>query len=190
MPVPLILAGASLALKGAAHIKSARENQRVENLNNTRYNQIEAWRNSEMGKDFMDTSVAKSAFTRLKTVQKTQGEAANNAAARSGATTDQALATKSAIQKSTGDTITSIAGMGTQYKSGVEDRYFSRLRDIDNDAMKVQGAKQASLMNFASNAGTLASQSLESDGAVEFLDKLAAKRKQNALGDVTAGTIV
>lgn len=177
MPIPILIAGASLAMKTLAHARSAKVNNQMMADNNGRMKQLDTWRKSELGKDFMDTSAAKSVFTRLKSREKQQGEAANNAAARGGATTDQALATKSAIQKNTGETISRIAGMGTQYKSSINDKYFSRMRSLDRTKLGLQQQKNQNIMNFASNAGKLGSAALQSDGAVEWMDNFGKKNQ-------------
>lgn len=164
MALPLILAGAGLATNIVSKWQAGRQANKAERAIEANWKEGKSFYDREYNKDFLDTSVAKSVSNRIKANARTQGEAANNAAARGGATADQATAQKAQVQKTSNDAIAKVAGMGTQYKAGLRNDYMRNLRDYTNAKVGINQQRAESWMNVAENAGNLATAGLEAAG--------------------------
>lgn len=162
MPViPLIAGGAGLAMNLIAQQQAGKAAKESDKLIDQRLKENKSWYNSEKNKDFTDTAAAKGVFNQVKQRTKRQGEAANNSAARSGATTDQVIAQKKGIQESNNDAVSRIASMGTAYKQGIRRDYLSNLNNYTGAKIASKNKRAESWMNVASNAGKLIGSGIE-----------------------------
>lgn len=149
---PLLIPAISTALGLAGNIfaqgQSARANRTVDNFIQARENRLNKDFATDYYNDFLDSSTARSALSRLNNQFKEQADALRNRTASTGATAEAALAGKDQLQKRYGDAVNNLAGLATQYKDKLKARHDAQIANLDS-------LKLSSLQNKAEQFGKL-----------------------------------
>lgn len=175
--IPLITTGASLVGSAFGLSKSAEANRKAESYLSSRINSLDARFNKDYYQDFLDTEAARSTMGRLNS-QFTDMAKNIKSSAASGSTAEAEIAAKDNLQKSYADSVSSIAGMGTQYKMGLRSAYDYNRNRLEDKKMGILESKAANWNNFGSNVGKAAEGILTAYGAGAF---------GNGTGDTSIG---
>lgn len=147
--------GVSVAGQIFGAIKGAKERKKQQELLSQQQAENKAMYDKNVNQSFLDTNVAKDAVKQANESLVDNRKAVAGRAAVTGASDEAVVAGNASVNKTYNDSISRLAGMGTQYQQGQEDRYRANKARLDQNQSNVyaQGAENAA--NLVSNAGEL-----------------------------------
>lgn len=165
--IPLLTTGATLAGQAFGLSKNAEANRKAESYLDSRMNSLDARFNKDYYQDFLNTEAARSTMGRLNS-QFTDMAKNIKSSAASGSTAEAEIAAKDNLQKSYADSVSSIAGMGTQYKMGLRNAYDYNRNRLEDKKMGILESKAANWNNFGANVAKAGEGILSAYGAGAF----------------------
>lgn len=171
----LIGLGLQLASGVASGISAASKAKQAEKDLQARRDKAERELIQETNTNFLDTATAKAAIGALRKQGDKQMEALNNNAIKSGASEEAKVAAASSINESQANAISRLAGMGTQYKQQIKDRYQSRLDNLDNALYNSKLQQSDSIAGIADVVGSTVGSGIMAYGTGAFNKTSAPK---------------
>lgn len=163
-PLGIGLGAASMVGQIFGAIKSGKEQDKNQALLDKQFEENQADYDNSANKSFLDTNVAKDS---VRTAKENLVDARKNVAGRSvitGASDEAKVAANTGAQKNYNDTISHIAGLGTQYQMNEKNAYRANLRSLYGQQMGLNQQKSDGAGNLAANAGDLFSTLAYSSG--------------------------
>jgi hypothetical protein len=152
--VPLISSGISAISSGIGAAKAAREREKSEALQRSRYEEAKRMFDVEYNKNYFDTDTAKGAINIAKQNLKERFSALNNSAIKTGQTPESRLAAAENANKTYSNFLTSLASQGTAYKQHLLDKFNSQQQFYDNLYYNNREAAAQSYYNAGQNIGS------------------------------------
>lgn len=147
-----VLALGSLAASAFASAKSAQANNAVDKQLDGRMSELEAWYQKEYNTPYLATEEAKSAITVLREQMKDQLKKQDQNNAIVGGSDERRVATAESMNKNLNNTVTRLAGYGTQYRDNARRSYMGYKGNLDNMKFGVMQQKAQNWSNLAGNA--------------------------------------
>lgn len=152
--------GISLATGLVGLLSGGAANRRTKRLINEQQNFLDKEYLPDMNKRYLDTEEAQSFVSTLNDRLKEQNRQAEQVGAVTGGTDEAVLAAKESNSRAYADSLNKLAGMGTQYKQGLRDRYMQGKNQIfaARTGMNQQASQSGSnvFSNSMSTLGSLA----------------------------------
>ncbi len=163
MSVGLALSAASLAGNIFGNIMSAKQNREIDDILAGRMNDLQARFDKDYNTQFFDTDQAKSVIQTLSNQHERSNKRIENAGAISGASAEAKVAQRAKSQEVFGDSLTKLAGYGTQYKD-MKERQFNRRDDtLQNFYLQHEMRKADNWSNFMNNASNVGQGGIAAD---------------------------
>ncbi len=176
MSLGLALGGVSLAGNIFGNIMSARQNKEIDEILSGRMNDLQSRFDQDYNTSYFDTDQAKSVIKTLSDQHTRTNERIENAGAITGASAEAKTAQRAKSQEGFGDSLTKLAGYGTQYKD-MKEREFNRRSDtLQNFYLQHEMGKGDNWANFMGNASNVGEAGIaagamgSADGKGRFLD--------------------
>jgi len=104
-----------------------------------------------VNQDFLDSGYAKGAVERLNKTLRNRAEVADTNISRTGGTAEAATAEKAGTASAVGDSISNLAGMGTQYKTQQKQYYDSMINKYENEVAGIKAKEPEKWGQFGQN---------------------------------------
>jgi len=179
--VGAVLAGLSAVSSLIGALQSAQQNKAVDAQLQQRQSELDSWYNREYNQNYLDTDEAKSVIQYLNNQKAEQMKKLAQGNAIKGASDETRVATADKLNRSMGDQITRLAGMGTQRKY-LTDRQYQNLKfGLDQAEQQNLMRKSQNWTNFMTNAVNAGMGFVEAgaNGAFEDWDKKLSNYWQN-----------
>lgn len=179
--VGAVLAGLSAVSSLIGALQSAQQNKAVDAQLQQRQSELDSWYNREYNQNYLDTDEAKSVIQFLNNQKAEQMKKLAQGNAIKGASDETRVATADKLNRSMGDQITRLAGMGTQRKY-LTDRQYQNLKfGLDQAEQQNLMRKSQNWTNFMTNAANAGMGFVEAgaNGAFEDWDKKLSNYWQN-----------
>lgn len=126
---------------------------------NERQSKLEAWRDQELGMNYLDRADAQAAQRMVKEAIDENMKSLNSDAIKTGMTDEAKAAAASKMTRSYADAVSRIAGLGEQHRQRVQDLYMQQSGDITNQqiALNSTGGAQNTFDTIGQVAGSLGS---------------------------------
>jgi len=176
-----VLAGLSAVSSLIGALQSAQQNKAVDAQLQQRQSELDSWYNREYNQNYLDTDEAKSVIQFLNNQKAEQMKKLAQGNAIKGASDETRVATADKLNRSMGDQITRLAGMGTQRKY-LTDRQYQNLKfGLDQAEQQNLMRKSQNWTNFMTNAANAGMGFVEAgaNGAFEDWDKKLSNYWQN-----------
>ena len=156
MPLPALAvsaigAGVNLAGSLFGQSQAAKAQQAYEKYLGDLKNKYTQEKNTAVGQDFLDSAYAKGAVERLNKTLRNRAEVADTNISRTGGTAEQAVAQKTADAGAIGDSISNLAGMGTQYKLQQKQYYDGMINKYENELAGIKAREPEKWGQFGQN---------------------------------------
>lgn len=166
--VGAILAGLSTAASLYGSLKSAQANKNANKQLQQRQSDLQSWYDTQYNTNYLDTAEAKSTLQVLRNNMKDSLQKTAQGNVIGGASDESKVATADKVQRRFGDTVTTLAGYGTQYKDAIRREYIGQKQNLDNLEAKTLENKSANWTNFANNAMSTGIGAIEAGGTGAF----------------------
>lgn len=166
--IPLVATGLSAAGSAFAAGESAKANRKADNYLKGRMSALDADYAQNYYKDFLDTSTARSAVSRLNRTFKDEAEKLRGRSVVSGSTAEAELAGKDNLQQRYADAVSNLAGVGTQYKQNMKNQYMQNRAGLESQTYSNLAGKATNWSNFGQNVTNAGSNILKSWAAGDF----------------------
>lgn len=113
-------------------------------------------KNTAVGQDFLDSAYAKGAVERLNKTLRNRAEVADTNISRTGGTAEQSVAQKTADAGAIGDSISNLAGIGTQYKLQQKQYYDGMINKYENEIAGIKAQEAGKWGQFGQNVSDAA----------------------------------
>lgn len=97
---------------------------------------LRAWRDAELGSDYLDRADSRAAMRRVFEYNKEAQKASDTNAIKRGMTDEAKVAQAARLNRNYADTVSQIAAAGAQHKDRVQQQYMSEVRNLDD--LKIQ----------------------------------------------------
>jgi hypothetical protein len=153
LAIPLIMGGINLATSIGGKIAAGRQHKK--NLQGWQKERadLDNWFKKGYNQDFLQTSAAKSAYTKLREALQDNSKTAAQQGVMMGASAEENAKRRKDNLDVIGEGMNKLAGYGTQYKDSIRRQYMGDKREIDNKIDAGNTAKANSWSNTAENAG-------------------------------------
>jgi hypothetical protein len=183
-----ILGGVSAIASLLGSLGSAGANRRIDTQLAKQRSDLQTWYDREYNQNYLDTEEARSTIQILRDQAKEQMKKIDQSNAIKGASDEARVATADKLNRSVGQNVTQLAGLGTRKKESAN-RMFQILNQNQN-ALELQNLQNKSqnwsnFSNNAMNAGIGFAQA-GGEGAFSSLEDLWKKRR---LGKKAAGIV-
>ena len=152
--LPLVTAGLGLASNVIGNIFSGKANRKAQGIVDDQIADLTAWRDMEVNRDPLKSNVGKNIMRKALDTAKQQARTADSKGAITGASAEQNIAEKSAIQKGLSDTASNIASYATAREDQIEGRYRSNLSNLLGQKTNMALNKAQQGANVAQSAGS------------------------------------
>ena len=119
-------------------------------------------KNTAVGQDFLDSAYAKSSMERLNKTLRDKAEIADTNISRTGGTAEAATAQKTGAASAIGDSISNLAGMGTQYKLQQKQYYDGMINKYENELAGIKAKEPDKWATFGQNVSNAAGDLMKS----------------------------
>lgn len=181
IPIALILGAISLASSGVGMAKSAQANKNADKQLAGRQSELDAWYNREYNTNYLDTDEAKSTIRLLKNQMREQMKKVDQNNAIRGASDEARVATADKLNTRLNDSVTKLAGYGTQYRDSMRREYHGLKGNLDNIQYQNLLGKSQNWSNFSNNAMSTFGTAMEANGAGAFK---GGNGEANALSEI------
>ena len=126
---------------------------------NERQSKLDAWRDQELGMNYLDRADAQAAQRMVKEAIDENMKSLNSDAIKTGMTDEAKAAAASKMTRSYADAVSRIAGLGEQHRQRVQDIYMQQSGDVTNQrlALNSTGGAQNTFDTIGQVAGSLGS---------------------------------
>lgn len=156
LAIGAIGAGVNLAGSLFGQSQAAKAQQAYEKYLGDLKNKYTQEKNTAVGQDFLDSAYAKGAVERLNKTLRNRAEVADTNISRTGGTAEQAVAQKTADAGAIGDSISNLAGMGTQYKLQQKQYYDGMINKYENELAGIKAQEVGKWGQFGQNVSDAA----------------------------------
>ena len=167
MAVGTALALASLIPTLFAGAKSREMNNNNQRELDRRRAELDKWL-AEADQDYLNTEAGQSALTQLRNSYQEAVQKANAGGTIQGASDEKRVATNEAIANPYFDSITKLAGYGTQYRDSVRREGVMRDETLSNMQMGINNNRSQTAMNLASTAANFGASAMTADAMGAF----------------------
>ena len=151
LAVGAIGAGVNLAGSLFGQSQAAKAQQAYEKYLGELKDKYTQEKNTAVGQDFLDSAYAKGAVERLNKTLRNRAEVADTNISRTGGTAEQSVAQKTADAGAIGDSISNLAGMGTQYKLQQKQYYDGMINKYENEIAGIKAREPEKWGQFGQN---------------------------------------
>ena len=167
MPLPALAvsaigAGVNLAGSLFGQSQAAKAQQAYEKYLGDLKQKYTNEKNTAVGQDFLDSAYAKGAVERLNKTLRNRAEVADTNISRTGGTAEQSVAQKTADAGAIGDSISNLAGMGTQYKTQQKQYYDGMINKYENELAGIKAREPEKWGQFGQNVSNAAGDLMKS----------------------------
>lgn len=166
--IPLVAMGLSAAGSAYGSSKSAEANRKADHYLRGRMSALDADYAQNYYKDFLDSSTARSAVSRLNRTFKDEADKLRGRSIVTGSTAEAELAGKDNLQQRYADAVSNLAGVGTQYKQNIKNQYMQNRAGLENQTYANLAGKATNWSNFGQNVTNAGSNILKSWAAGGF----------------------
>lgn len=152
MILPILSTAAGLAGQAFGLSQSQKANKKADSYLQSRMNKLDSDYAGDYYQDFLDTEAARSTMGRLNSQYKDMAQNIKGTSA-AGSTAEAEIAQKDNIQKRYGEAVSNLAGMGTQYKDNIRNRYQANRGRLEDAQMGVLESKAQNWNQFGANVG-------------------------------------
>ena len=153
-PLSIGLAGAGLLTNVVGNIFSGKANRKAQEGVDDQIADLTAWKDTQVNQDPLKSNVGKNIMRKALDTAKQQARTADSKSAITGASAEQNIAEKSAIQKGLSDTASNIASYATAREDQIEGRYRSNLSNLLGQKTNMALNKAQQGANVAQSAGS------------------------------------
>lgn len=133
---------ASLASGVIGSIAANKKRRNAERLLDDQKKDLQAWRDAELGTDYLDRADSRAAMRRVLEYNKEAQKGADTEAIKRGMTDEAKVAQAAKLNENYADVVSQIAGIGAQHKDRVQQQYMGEVRNLDN--LKIQNMMDTS----------------------------------------------
>jgi len=146
------LIGAGMGIYGMAKgASAAKELQNEQSKVLEKNKSLADWYDRESNTNYLDTAAGSSGVQKIQDMYKENLAATNASGVSAGATSEQKIASKSALQKNYNDSISNMTGYGTQYQNNMKSAYGNQLQSIYKGNQQMYEPSIQSWGNLASS---------------------------------------
>lgn len=132
----------SLVSTGISAITGNARKKKAERQMNERKRSLDAWRNTEIGANYLDRADSRAAMRRVMDYNTDVQRASNTNAIKQGLTDEAKVAQASRLNRGYADVVGQIAGAGQRHKDAVQQQYLGAAMDLEN--LKIQNLMDTS----------------------------------------------
>ena len=172
--IPLITLAISAASTGYSQYKKGQANKKAQgalNAQNAEMRGLSSWYDAEASKDFMDTDVAKSTLSKIRSQYKKGIDTNASNIARGGGTVEAEVANKATLNEKYNDVLSNMVGYGTQYKQNMKKGYSDVLTGLYSNQNMANFGNAQGWATTANNAGQAFANTMGSTDWQEIMDK-------------------
>lgn len=157
LPIAMAVISAVSAIGSAAAGNA--QKRKTRRALNERQSKLDAWRDQELGMNYLDRADAQAAQRMVKEAIDENMKSLNSDAIKTGMTDEAKAAAASKMTRSYADAVSRIAGLGEQHRQRVQDIYMQQSGDITNQqlALNSTGGAQNTFDTIEQVAGSLGS---------------------------------
>lgn len=151
-----VLAGLSALSSVFGSLASAQANKRIDRQLARRQSELDTWYNKEYNINYLDTEEARSVVQLLNRQREEGMKKVDQGNVIRGASDERRVATAEELNENIADSLTRLAGYGTQYKQGIRREYQQRksgLEELEFLNLQNKSAQRANFMNNVTAAG-------------------------------------
>lgn len=138
----IIGAVGSIASGVAGSIAANKRRRDAEQVLSNRKKQLQTWRDSEMGTNFLDRADSRAMLRRVTEHNKEAMKGMETSAIKQGMTDEAKVAQAAKLNENYGDVVSQIAAAGARHKDRVQQQYMGETRNLDN--LKIQNLMDSS----------------------------------------------
>lgn len=157
LPIAMAVISAVSAIGSAAAGNA--QKRKTRRALNERQSKLDAWRDQELGMNYLDRADAQAAQRMVKEAIDENMKSLNSDAIKTGMTDEAKAAAASKMTRSYADAVSRIAGLGEQHRQRVQDIYMQQSGDVTNQqlALNSTGGAQNAFDTIGQVAGSLGS---------------------------------